>query len=243
MVSIVSEGSYYGSLSFGGSMEDKIIQWHKVLFSYEGQVQPVIDIKEFEVSIGQTVFIYGPSGSGKTTFLELLSGVLSCSRGEISIGGVSLSKMRSSERDRFRAENIGYIFQTFNLLSYLTVRENIELPERLAGRSSFVTSELVEPLGLSALLDRPVNQLSVGQQQRVAVARALLRKPKILLADEPTSSLDFDNRENFLKVLFRLAKEANTTVLFVSHDRSLQNLFERTIDFTEINQAARGAGC
>lgn len=220
-----------------------VIQMKKVSFSYPGNPQPTLVIESFEVPFGQKIFIYGPSGSGKTTFLEILSGILSPQVGSVQVDGVELMNLSSSERDELRAKKMGYIFQNFNLLPYLNVQENIELPARLRGESikpddsGKTLKTLVESLGIRELLGKPVTQLSVGQQQRVALARALVGRPTILLADEPTSSLDYDNREKFLQMVFSLSKELGTTVLFVSHDRSLEPLFDRSISFLELNQA------
>ncbi len=213
----------------------------EVEFTYPKAPRPTLMIKDFKVPRGQRLFIYGPSGVGKTTLLEILSGVLVAEKGQTLVLGKDLSTLSPSERDQFRAENLAYIFQNFNLLPYLNVKENIILPLFL-GEKSFSEQEitqtlesLVQRLGLKELLNKPVTSLSTGQQQRVAVARALLSKPKILFADEPTSSLDYDNRESFLKILFELSSENNTTVLFVSHDRSLESLFDRKVSFTELN--------
>lgn len=219
-----------------------------VEFSYPNSKAPTICIEDLEVSMGQRVFIYGPSGSGKTTMLEILSGILVPQKGSVSILGVNLVSLSSSKRDQFRAKNMAYIFQSFNLLPYLNVKENILLPARLQGGSfdevilNQQLKHLVDRLGLNSYLNQKVSKLSTGQQQRVAVARALLIQPKILFADEPTSSLDYDNREKFLQLLFELSEEINTTVLFVSHDRSLEKLFTRRISFQELNQNNSGVG-
>ncbi|MEY4616962.1 MAG: hypothetical protein RJB66_1922 [Pseudomonadota bacterium] len=225
-------------------MADNTIEIKNLEFTYSGGLSPALSISELKVLPGQKVFIYGPSGSGKTTLLEVLSGVLEPQKGFLKVAGVDLLGLSNSQRDQFRAQNIGYVFQTFNLLPYLTVIENIELPIHLTGKTikNFQgwQKRLIERLGLVDLIDRSVQNLSVGQQQRVAVARALLGKPAILLADEPTSSLDSENRESFLQLLFELAKEVGTTVIFVSHDRSLEPLFDRCIPFSELNRDLSG---
>ena len=206
----------------------------------------VLNIPEFSVVRGEELFLYGPSGTGKTTLLEILAGVLKPLKGTLKILGCDLVQMSDAERDSFRSEHMGYIFQNFNLIPYLSVQENIELPLHLSAarraRLGSVGTDLVirglcGNLGIGDLLGKPVGALSVGQQQRVAVARALLGKPDLLLADEPTSALDFDHREKFLKLMFELAELYGTTVVFVSHDRTMEKLFTRTISLESINRA------
>ncbi|AFY00744.1 ABC transporter ATP-binding protein [Bdellovibrio bacteriovorus] len=214
-------------------------------YTYEGQKNPTLHVPEFTVKKGEELFLYGPSGTGKTTLLEILAGVLRPTSGTVQILGRDFLKMSDSERDSFRAEHMGYVFQSFNLIPYLSVRENIELPLHLSparkARLGSVDTEMViralcGNLGISELLEKAVTELSVGQQQRVAVARALLGKPDLLLADEPTSALDADHREKFLKLLFELAELYGTTVVFVSHDRSIEKLFTRSISLESINK-------
>jgi putative ABC transport system ATP-binding protein len=205
-------------------------------FSYQNT--EILNIPSLKINKGEIVFLYGPSGTGKSTLLELVAGVLKNQFGSLSVCGESLDQKSLMELDRFRAENIGYIFQSFNLIPYLSVLENIELPflfnRKYVDRTELM--ELIKNLGLTAYINRPVGQLSVGQQQRVAVARALIKKPKIILADEPTSALDYNHRENFLKILFNLCRVHQTTVLFVSHDLTMEKLFDRSISLTDINQ-------
>lgn len=199
---------------------------------------PVLDMSDLEIKSGEMTFLYGPSGSGKSTLLELLAGVLKLQSGSIISCGADLAKLSSGELDIFRAKNIGYIFQSFNLVPYLSVQENILLPFLFQDEeySADYLKHLVDSLGLSTFLNRAVSQLSVGQQQRVAVARALIKKPKIILADEPTSALDYAHREKFLKVLFDLCRENKITVLFVSHDLSLAKQFDRAIELPTVNK-------
>lgn len=211
---------------------------HNLKFSYG--LYPVLDIPGFHLSKGEKVFLFGPSGSGKSTLLELISGVLKAQSGSISLLNQKLETMSLVALDQFRAKHIGYVFQSFNLIPYLTVEENIKLPLLFSSEVNVDVQKrfirLVDHLKLITLLDRPTHQLSVGQQQRVAVARALVKKPQFLLADEPTSSLDYDHRESFLKILFELCQEDETSVLFVSHDRTMEKLFNRSVSLLEINQ-------
>ncbi|MDG0817898.1 ABC transporter ATP-binding protein [Bdellovibrio svalbardensis] len=222
-----------------------LIEIQDLQFTYAGQQKPTLVIPEFSVKKGEELFLYGPSGTGKTTLLECLAGVLKPTQGSLKILGQDLSLMSDSARDAFRAQHLGYVFQSFNLIPYLSVRENIELPLHLSAarkaRLGSVDTEMViralcGNLGIGDLLDKKVTELSVGQQQRVAVARALLGKPDLLLADEPTSALDTDHREKFLKLLFELSELYGTTVVFVSHDRTIENLFSRTLSLQTINR-------
>jgi len=226
-----------------------IVSIRNLTFAY-GREAPVLSIESLTVQAGEKVFIHGPSGSGKTTLLGLLAGVLAPQIGVIQILGQEFSKLSASRRDRFRGAHLGYIFQMFNLIPYLNVRDNILLSHDLNARRdrklshqarAARVSELAQELGIDTLLDRTVTKLSVGQQQRVAAARALLGSPEIIIADEPTSALDYDYREKFIHLLFTECNKAGTTVLFVSHDRQLEPLFDRCISLTEINQAATRA--
>lgn len=212
-------------------------------FAY-GRGADVLHVPALEVARGERVFLYGPSGSGKTTLLGLLAGVLRATSGSVHVLGRDLTTMSGAERDAFRAEHVGYVFQMFNLIPYLSVRENVTLPARLhAGRRARVPGgdadaearRLTAQLGIGALLEERVTALSVGQQQRVAAARALLGSPELMIADEPTSALDADRRERFVELLFRSCADAGTTLVFVSHDRQLEPLFDRAISLAEVN--------
>ena len=210
---------------------------------------PVLDIDRLDITRGTTVFIEGPSGSGKTTLLNLLAGVVVPRSGSVTVLDRQLEHLSGAERDRVRADSIGFIFQQFNLLPYLSVVENVTLPcrfsrrrrDRAVSQSGSVEKEatrLLEHLDMAELVsqNQPVSNLSVGQQQRVAAARALMGNPDIVIADEPTSSLDFDRREAFIKLLFAECRREGSTVVFVSHDRTLAHLFDRTIHLGDINR-------
>ncbi len=222
------------------------IELKDLRYSYPKALLPTLQIPLLQIEQGERVFIYGSSGSGKTTLLEILAGVLLPQSGKLQILEQNLVDMTSAQRDSFRADHLGYVFQSFNLIPYLSVEENILLPLSLSqvrrsrlGKNSpdLEVAHLCESLGIGEFRKRKVTELSVGQQQRVAVARALLGHPEIILADEPTSSLDSDHREKFIQLLFKVCAERQTTVLFVSHDRSLEKLFSRVISFHELNQA------
>jgi putative ABC transport system ATP-binding protein len=207
----------------------------------------VLDVPELLIDRGERVFVHGPSGSGKTTLLGVVAGVLAPGSGSVRILGNELSTMPPGGRDAFRAEHIGYIFQMFNLIPYLSVYENIVLPCRLSDRRRArlggtslleAAGALAHRLGIGQHLHGRVTELSVGQQQRVAAARALIGAPELVIADEPTSSLDEDHRARFLELLFEICRDARSTLVFVSHDRSLLPLFDRGLSLPELNRAA-----
>ena len=234
-------------------MTQALIELSDLSFSWPGH--PVLlDIPAFRLEPGETLFLKGPSGSGKTTLLGLLGGVQKANSGTIRLLGQELGELGSGARDRFRVDHTGYIFQQFNLLPFLSVRENVELPchfsrlraSRAVQRHGSVDNAaqtLLTHLGLKdpALLERRADSLSIGQQQRVAAARALIGQPELVIADEPTSALDADAREAFIQLLFAECREAGASLLFVSHDQSLAPLFDRHLSLSELNRAALSA--
>ncbi len=242
----------------GGSVEGAIDQdavaLRNVVFSFTG-TRPILDIGELRIPRGQSVFLHGPSGSGKTTLLSVISGVLVPQQGSVRVLDQELTQLPASARDTLRGSRIGYIFQGFNLVPYLSVAENIALPCQLhaARRARMVAANLpaevkrlAHRLDLTAQLNAPVTKLSVGQRQRVAIARAIIGSPALIVADEPTSSLDTDRRDAFLALLTELTSEAkergsDTTLLFVSHDRSLATRFDQTLSIETLNRQARAA--
>jgi len=201
---------------------------------------------------GERVFVQGPSGSGKSTLLSVIAGVVTPQKGSIRVAGIPIGALGGSARDRFRADHIGFIYQLFNLIPYLSVVENVTLPCRFSSRrrtraldrSPTVEAEALRLLGElgmggETVIGKPATELSVGQQQRVAAARALIGAPEIILADEPTSSLDADHREAFLELLFKECDQTDTTLVFVSHDSTLGKNFGRTIRLAEVNFPGR----
>ncbi|HSC85042.1 MAG TPA: ATP-binding cassette domain-containing protein [Pseudomonas sp.] len=231
-------------------MPPALIELHDLGFAWPGQ-EELLDIPAFSLQAGESLFLKGPSGSGKTTLLGLLGGVQLPGRGNIRLLGNDLARLSPGARDRFRVDHTGYIFQQFNLLPFLSVRENVELPCRFSksraararqrhGSVDGAAARLLEHLGLKAeLLERRADALSIGQQQRVAAARALIGQPELVIADEPTSALDADAREAFLQLLFAECREAGASLLFVSHDQSLAPLFDRSLSLAELNRASR----
>ena len=221
------------------------IDLRRLRFRYGGGPW-VLDIPELTLERGTRAFLFGPSGSGKTTLLGVLAGVLEAEEGEVRVLGEDLASLSGAQRDAFRAEHIGYVFQMFNLIPYLSVLDNIALPARMtAGRRARLdgagvretAAQLADHLHIGDLLKKPVTELSVGQQQRVAACRALIGSPELIVADEPTSSLDFDRREAFLELLFQECERAGATLVFVSHDRTLEGMFSRTISLPDVNKA------
>lgn len=221
-----------------------IIQLKHLTFRWPRQNKDTLAIDQLNIQQGKHAFIRGESGSGKTTLLNLLAGILEPSSGNLMMLGKDLHSLKPSQRDRFRADHIGVIFQQFNLLPYLSVVENVTLPcqfstyrRQRAGNIQEAAYRLLKHLGLDdEHCQRDVTALSVGQQQRVAVARALIGQPEIIIADEPTSALDTNIRNDFLKLLFQEANAQNSTILFVSHDPYIAEHFPRIIELADINQ-------
>jgi putative ABC transport system ATP-binding protein len=221
-----------------------------VAFRWSARSPFVLRIGELSVHAGERLFIHGPSGSGKSTLLSLIGGVVTPQEGVVSVLGESINRLSGPQRDAFRADHIGFVFQLFNLIPYLSVVDNVILPCAFsrrrrreadgAGRSPRAEAlRLLDRLSLTdeALLMQRATDLSVGQQQRVAVARALIGRPEIVIADEPTSALDTDLRSAFLELLMNECRTRRTTLIFVSHDLALRGLFDRALALTEISRA------
>ncbi|MCG9700645.1 ABC transporter ATP-binding protein [Vibrio natriegens] len=233
-----------------------VVELNNAQFIWPSSDIATIDIPHLRITPGEHVFIKGPSGCGKSTLLALLTGINTLSAGSLSVLDTDLSTLSASQRDKFRADHIGYIFQQFNLLPYLNVIENVLLPcqfskvrrNRIAANASNQAlteqaSALLERLHLpQSLHSRPVSELSIGQQQRVAAARALMGHPALVIADEPTSALDHDNRMAFIELLMEQANQVNATLVFVSHDPTLEPLFNRTINLPDINLCSSAGG-
>ena len=236
-------------------MNTTAVDLQNVCFSYN-QAHPILRIDELRIPTGNSSFLHGPSGSGKTTLLSLISGVLKPQEGTVRVLGQDLTRLSASARDTLRGSQIGYIFQGFNLIPYLSVEENIALPCDLhPARRARITAptlsgevaRLARRLDIHTHLNAPVTNLSIGQQQRVAIARAIIGSPALIIADEPTSALDTDRREAFLALLIEVTSEVKmrdsmrTTLLFVSHDRSLAAGFDTLLSLAEINRQTRSA--
>lgn len=231
-----------------GNLPAPTIRVAQAAFAYRAG-PPVLDVAELLVAPGEKVFLEGPSASGKSTLLALIGGIVAPTRGSVEVFGEPLSSLPPAARDRLRAERMGFVFQMFNLLPYLSVLDNVLLPcrfskaraRRAAAGSATLGDEakrLLARLGLGAnVLARATNSLSIGQQQRVAAARALIGRPDVLIADEPTSALDADNRARFVRLLIDECAAADAAVLFASHDTALAEFFDRRLSMRSLNAA------
>jgi putative ABC transport system ATP-binding protein len=223
-----------------------IVEIENLKFRYGPKAKhPVLDIDSLQVTPRERLFIHGPSGCGKTTLLGLLTGILRGYQGSVRVLSVLLEKLPPQNLDSFRAHHVGYIFQMFNLIPSISVKENIQLPclishhraKRIVEKSlEQEVRRLATDLGIEPTLHKAVTQLSMGQQQRVAVARALIGQPEIIIADEPTSALDSDRRERFIALLMDQVKACHSTLIFVSHDLSLKSVFDRSISLPQLNR-------
>ena len=205
----------------------------------DGEKCDIIDIESFILEEAEICGLSGESGSGKTTFLHLLAGILTPDSGSIEFMGVDTGLLSSSERDNLRADKIGYIFQSFNLLQGFTALENLEIAMSFSSSSEREYAlELLDKVGLSNRLEYYPHQLSIGQQQRVALARALVNKPKIVLADEPTGNLDSLNAAKVFELLCNLCTDYKSALLMVSHDQAVLKTFEKKVDLRNLNRPA-----
>ncbi len=213
----------------------------KSFVSPEGVRAPVVDVAAFTLAAGQQHALRGESGSGKTTFLHLIAGILAADTGRIEIDGVDMAALSEARRDQLRAAKIGYIFQTFNLLQGCTVLENVMLGMAFGpgGADRGRACEILQRVGLAERMGHFPRQLSTGQQQRVAVARALVNRPKLVLADEPTGNLDARNSVGALALIRETCRENGAALLLVSHDAQVLAQFEGAQDFAALNHAAR----
>jgi len=225
-----------------------IIHLSNLVFNWSPFQSKCINIESLKIYRGERIFLYGPSGSGKSTLLGLLTGVLTPSSGIIRVLDKNLTELSNIGRDKFRAHHIGFIFQQFNLIPYLSVIDNVLLPCHfsLLRKNKIIqkgihpkeeAKQLLIQLDIEeSLHHRVASNLSVGQQQRVAAARALIGQPEIIIADEPTSALD-ENRQNaFLELLLKQCDSFNATLIFVSHDHRLKSLFPKHISLPDLNK-------
>jgi putative ABC transport system ATP-binding protein len=227
-------------------MSPFVIEIQNLVYQWPGRHGFRLSIPQFLVRRGERVFLQGASGSGKSTLLSLLGGVLLPQPCHLRVLNTDLTALSSSARDRFRVDHIGFLFQQFNLVPYLSVRENVLLPCRFsrrrrdgavenAGSLEQSADRLLDQLGLDMTLARqPVTSLSVGQQQRVAAARALIGHPELIIADEPTSALDAGRQAEFLDLLLERCEDEHVTLIFVSHDERLGSHFSRAVDLGEL---------
>ncbi len=209
----------------------------KAYLSPDGELTPIIDIERLALEPGQQVVLHGPSGSGKSTLLNLIAGILRPDSGKILFEGRNLAALSEAQRDRVRARHMGYIFQTFNLLQGYTALENVELAMRFGrGVRRDVARGLLERVGLKDHLKYRPRQLSVGQQQRIAVARALANRPELVLADEPTGNLDRHHARTAIELIRRVCSENGAALLMVSHDSEVLAQFDTSYELGNLNR-------
>ena len=226
-----------------------MIQVEQLRFAWPRSAADCVAIDRLHIPAGRTLFLHGPSGGGKSTLLGLLAGVLLPCQGRVSLLGRDWATLPGVRRDAWRADHVGYIFQQFNLLPDLSVLDNVLLPCRfsalrqeralaVAGSAAAAAGKLLAHVGLpQALWKRPAAELSVGQQQRVAAARALIGRPEVVIADEPTSALDAALRDDFMALLMDVCAAAGSTLVFVSHDERLAARFDSRLSLPELNRA------
>tara|TARA_R110002096_G_scaffold97854_5_gene218106 strand:+ start:420 stop:1130 length:711 start_codon:yes stop_codon:yes gene_type:complete len=227
------------------SSPKRCVDISKLSFRWPGARNDLLNIPELSISQGEKVFVQGASGSGKSTLLNLLAGVLAPTEGNITILDHDITNASKSRHDSFRADHYGIIFQHFNLIPYLSVMDNIILPLSFSKHRQAKLNKnrhtiqqhalsLLSSLGLndSKIRDRNITELSTGQQQRIAAARALIGSPEIIIADEPTSALDADAKRGFIELLFNQVKISNSTLILVSHDSSLASMFDTTLSIS-----------
>ena len=215
-----------------------ITDLQKAYVSPEGSQTPIIDIPHFEMEEGTQTALRGSSGAGKTTFLNLIAGILQADSGRIVVAGEEMTALSEAGRDTLRGGHIGYIFQTFNLLPGYTALENVMLGMMFGkGIDADFAQHVLELVGLGDRLKYRPSQLSVGQQQRVAVARALANRPRLVLADEPTGNLDYHHANESMALIREICRENNAGLLTVSHDAEVLGQFKKATDFAHVNRA------
>ena len=216
-----------------------ISQLKKSFHGPDGGIHAVVDVPSFRLEEREQVALSGESGSGKTTFLNLIAGIILADSGTIRVGENVVTALNEAKRDRLRASEMGYIFQTFNLLQGFTCLENVVLGMSFGGKADrALAMKLLDRVGLADRMQHYPRQLSTGQQQRVAVARALAGGPRLVLADEPTGNLDHKNAGEALSLIRETCEESGAALLLVSHDRAVLNQFENCQDLSEINLAS-----
>jgi putative ABC transport system ATP-binding protein len=222
------------------------LELENLRFYWPGAERRVLDIETLRLAPGESLFLFGPSGCGKSTLLSAISGTVDIGIGQIRVAGTDIGELKGGARDSFRVDHLGIIFQVFNLIPWLSALDNVLLPCQFSTRRRERTKlkpeddarRLLTELGLSEeeAISAPAGTLSIGQQQRVAAARALIGRPELILADEPTSALDEDSKLAFVDLLARECAAVGAALLFVSHDRRLEGRFDRVMDFRELNR-------
>jgi putative ABC transport system ATP-binding protein len=227
-----------------------MLEIDQLSYAWPGSPQACLLIDRLTLAAGERCFLHGPSGCGKSTLLGLMAGVLLPGSGQVRVMGTAWSALGSARRDAFRADHVGYLFQQFNLLPYLSLRDNVLLPCRFSSRrrqraaqrhgsAEAAAQALLRQMGLpEASWRQPAARLSVGQQQRVAAARALIGEPELVIADEPTSALDAALRDSFMDLLLGQCHTAGSTLVFVSHDERLADRFDLSLSLPALNRCS-----
>ncbi|MEX0741056.1 MAG: ABC transporter ATP-binding protein [Pseudohongiella sp.] len=221
-----------------------VVALNDLCFTWPGADKPVLTVPQFTLSNDRSVFLLGASGSGKSTLLKIIGGLMLPDTGTVEVLNTNLARLSNRQRDTFRAQNIGFIFQQFNLIPYLDIYTNILVSASLTGMKTSVFRNKVEDIMASlslapALLSRRADQLSAGQQQRAAIARAIINDPSLIIADEPTSALDEETRDNFIRLLLSTRERSGASIIFVSHDRQLIPHFDHVQRIADLNKAAQ----
>lgn len=208
--------------------------------SYNAGHKPIIDNLNLDIDKGEIVILTGRSGCGKTTLLSLIAGLDRPDKGTITISGTRLDTMSEDQLARFRLKNIGFVFQDYNLISQLTILQNVELPLRLAGtKDNRIARNLLRIFDIEKIADQEANTVSGGEAQRAAIARAMANNPKVLLADEPTGNLDEENEAIVMKYLRKTREEFDTTIIIATHNRELVSYGSKATDFAELHKSQR----
>ena len=223
-----------------------MLHLNKILKSYsqpDGMPVPILDIPSYSVDTGEQVVLVGRSGCGKTTLLHTIAGITRPDSGTVQLDGVEITRFSEATRDRIRADKLGYVFQTFNLLPGFSALENVLIGMTFSSRkvSKERATNLLERVGLGHRLNNKPGAMSVGEQQRVAVARALANKPQLLLADEPTANVDPSNQSQIVDLIRQTCREEKIALLMVTHSMEVAGQFDRVDNLTEINQVAGNA--
>ena len=223
-----------------------MIELKKVEMTYDdnGTKLNILKLNSLKIKDGEKIAFIGSSGSGKTTLFNLISGMLTPTSGKVIVEDVDLTTLSESERDLFRANHIGYIFQDFNLFSDFSVIQNVVLPMSFSNRYSkkemnYKATEILKKVGMDKKANQKVKTLSGGEKQRVAIARSIVNKPNIILADEPTGNLDYKNGVKIMELIKQIAEDENATLLVITHNNSQLDMFDRVINIEEINQAIK----
>lgn len=217
----------------------KLLDVKKTFTQPDGTRLPVIDIESYDVETGEQLAMVGRSGCGKTTLLHVVAGISRPDSGRVMIDGWDITRLTEAESDQFRAEKVGYVFQTFNLLAGFSALENVLLGMTFAGKRSSRSRarQLLDRVGLDHRTTHKPSMLSVGEQQRVAVARALANRPKLLLADEPTANIDSANQQQVIDLLRETCGEEDVALLIVTHSPEVADQFDRVDHLEKLNSA------